>query len=147
MRAVGGRSAVWALVTRNRIVDERDENGSLEIFLPKNDVLVTRTKGHFSANMARAWITTIDPYFRRGTVFATFHDWDEMTAYDSAARRLLTGWLLANKSGVRTAEFLVSSRLVAMGLSAANLATTIAGLGMVAHTARSSFEQSLTRAL
>ncbi len=147
MRAVGARSAVWALVKRNRVVDERDGNGSLEIFLPKNDVLVTRAEGHFSAAMARAWITTIDPYFRRGAVLATFHDWDEMTAYDSSARRLLTGWLLANKSGVRTAEFLVSSRLVAMGLSAANLATTIAGLVMVAHTARSDFEQSLTRAL
>lgn len=147
MRAVGTRSAIWALATKNRVVDERDANGVLEVFLPKVDVCVTRAHGHFSAAMAQAWIAALDPHFRRGVVFATFHDWDEMTAYDSSARRLLTGWLLANTRNVRSADFLVSSRLVAMGLSAANVATTIAGLGMVAHTARAEFEQAITRAL
>jgi hypothetical protein len=147
MRAVGARSAVWALVTRNRVVEERDERGALEIFLPKADVCVTRVHGHFSAAMAQAWIAELDPHFRRGVVFATFHDWDAMNAYDSSARRALTGWLLANTRSVRSADFLVSSRLVAMGVSAANLATTIAGLRMVAHTARAELEQAIMRAL
>ena len=37
----------------------------------------------------------LTPMFRRGAVRTTFHDWDEMTSYDSSAPRLLTGWLLA----------------------------------------------------
>lgn len=138
---------MWALATRQRVVDERDETGALEIFLPRPTVLITRSTGRLSGAMAHAWIGTIDPIFRRGAVLTTFHDWDEMTSYDSSARRLLTGWLLANTKHVQSADFLVSSRLVAMGLSAANLATTLAGLPMTAHTARASFEQALMRAL
>jgi hypothetical protein len=97
--------------------------------------------------MAHAWIGAIDPLFRKGLVFATFHDWGEMESYDSSARRLLTGWLLANTKHVSSARFLVSSKLVSMGLSAANLATTLAGLPMTSHTVRTEFEQAVMRAL
>lgn len=138
---------MWALATRQRIVDERDEAGALELFLPQPSVLITVATDRLTGAMAYAWIGAVDPMFRRGAVLTTFHDWDEMTSYDSSARRLLTGWLLANTKNVRSADFLVSSRLVAMGLSAANLATTLAGLPMTAHTARSSFERALMRAL
>ena len=147
MPGAGARSAIWALATRQRIVDERDEAGALEIFLPRPSVLITRATGRLSGAMAHAWIGAGDPIFRRGAVLTTFHDWDELTSYDSSARRLLTGWLLANTKQVKSADFLVSSRLVAMGVSAANLATTLAGLAMTAHTARSSFEQALMRTL
>lgn len=147
MPAVGARSAMWALAARHRVVDERDEQGALEIFLPKPGVLITRASGRLSGQMAHAWIGAIDPMFRRGMVMTTFHDWDEMESYDSSARRLLTGWLLANTKMVSRAEFLVSSKIVSMGLSAANLATTLAGLSMTSHTVRAEFEQAVMRAL
>ncbi len=138
---------MWALATRHRAVDERDDTGSLEIFLPKPGVLITRTTGRLSEAMAIAWIEAIDPLFRRGDVLATFHDWDSMNSYDSAARQLLTTWLIANTKHVSRAEFLVSSSLVSMGISAANVATTLAGLTMTSHTVRADFENALLRAL
>ena len=123
-----------------KVVDERDERGSLEIYLPPPDLCATVARGHLSQAMARRWVDVIDVEFKRGRVFRTFHDWEGVTSYDSGARRVLTTWLLANTKHVASAEFLVTSRMVAMGVSTANLMTTLAGLPMVAHTERTSFE-------
>lgn len=114
-----------------RVVDERDARGSLELYLAPPDLCVTVARGHLSAAMARR---------RRGRIFRTFHDWGALESYDSNARRLLTTWLVANTSHVSSADFLVSSKLVAMGVSAASLMTTLAGLMMEAHTERAPFE-------
>ncbi len=134
------------MLSRYRVLEEKDERGSLEIFLPPKDLCVTVARGHLSLLMARRWIEVIDPHFRKSTVFRTFHDWQELTSYDSAARRALTTWLLANAKSVASADFLVSSKLVAMGVSAANVLTTLAGLPFVAHTDRPVFEAELRRA-
>jgi hypothetical protein len=147
MSTSGTRSAIWALATRHRVVEERDERGSLDIFLPMREICVTVAVGHLSAGMARRWIEAIDPHFARGVRFTTFHDWQEMTSYDSSARRALTTWLSTNAPNVVSADFLVSSRIVAMGVSAANVMTALAGLSMVAHTERATFEKALLRAL
>lgn len=125
---------------QSRVVDERDDRGSLEIYLPSPDLCVTIARGHLSSAMARRWIDTIDPHFQRGVVFRTFHDWEGLSSYDSLARRLLTTWLARNSNRVVSADFLVTSRIVAMGLSAANVMTTLAGLTLVAHTERAAFE-------
>ena len=132
---------------QHRVVDERDARGSLEVYVTPPDFCVTVARGHLTSLMARCWIETVDPHFRRGAIFRTFHDWEALASYDSNARRLLTTWLLANTKNVATADFLVSSKLVAMGVSAANLMTTIAGLTMTAHTARTPFEEAHRAAL
>lgn len=143
---------VWTRATKNRVVDERDERGQLQIFLPAAKLpdaplCVTRVTGHLTLRMAHQWIAVLDPYFGRGTVFDTFHDWEKMTSYDSSARRSLTTWVVANHSNVRVANFLVGSKLVAMGVSAASLAAALVGLNMRAHTERAAFERDLDRAL
>jgi hypothetical protein len=125
---------------QHKVVDEKDARGSLEIFLPPPDFCVTIARGHLSAVMARRWIDVIDAHFKRGSNFRTFHDWAELASYDSNARRLLTTWLIANTKHVVSADFLVASKLVAMGVSAANVMTTLAGLTLVAHTSRATFE-------
>lgn len=68
-----------------------------------------------------------------------------MTSYDSSARRSLTTWVVANHGNVRVAHFLVGSKLVAMGVSAASLAAALVGLNMRAHTDRATFESELAR--
>ncbi len=132
---------------KHRVVEERDPRGSLEIYLGPPDLCVTVARGHLSSSMARRWIEALDPHFLRGEVFRTFHDWEALESYDSNARRLLTTWLVANTKHVVAADFLVSSRLVAMGVSAANLMTTFAGLTMDAHTERAPFEAAYAAAL
>lgn len=124
----------------SRVLEEKDERGSLEIYLPPPDLCVTVARGHLSVAMARRWVDVVDVEFKRGRVFRTFHDWEGLASYDSAARRVLTTWLLANTKHVASAHFLVTSRIVAMGVSTANLMTTIAGLPMVATTERAAFE-------
>lgn len=143
----GERRAAAVTTLRNRVVDERDERGALEIYIPARAVCVTVARGHFSTPMARRWIEVVGAYFVGEIRFVTFHDWEAMTSYDSAARRALTTWLVANTRFVASADFLVSSRLVAMGVSTANLMTTLAGLPMVAHTERRPFEEALARAI
>jgi hypothetical protein len=131
---------------QHRVVEERDERGGLDLYLVPRDLCVTVARGHLTAVMARRWIEAVDPHFRHGKVFRTFHDWEQLGSYDTTARRLLTTWLLANAQNVRSADFLVSSKLVAMGVSAANLMTTMAGLPMVAHTERAPFEAAYDEA-
>lgn len=142
-----GRSPLWSRLGNSRVVDEADERGRLQLFLPSGDNCISRVTGHLTVKMTRRWMDVIDPYFARKVVFDTFHDWEEMTSYDSTARRALTSWVVANHRCVRSAHFLVGSKLVAMGVSAASLATALVGLPMVAHSTRAAFEAELVKAL
>lgn len=142
-----GRSPLWNRLAKNRVVDEADERGRLQLFLPSGDACISRVTGHLNVKMTRRWMDVIDPYFARNVVFDTFHDWEEMTSYDSSARRALTTWVVANHRCVRSAHFLVGSKLVAMGVSAASLATALVGLPMTAHASRPPFEAELVKSL
>lgn len=130
---------------QRRVVDERDERGSLEIYLPSPHHCITIATGHCSASMARAWIEAMTPHLEGGSRFVTFHDWELMTTYDSGARRALTSWVVANTRAILSADFLVTSRLVAMGVAAASVMTSLSGLALVAHTRRGEFEAALER--
>ena len=123
-----------------KVVDERDERGALELYLAPPDFVVAVARGHFSQAFARRWVDVVDVEFKKGRVFRCFNDWEAMTTYDSGARRVLTTWILSNRKNVASSEFLVGSRIVAMGISTANVMTTLAGLDMVAHTDRAKFE-------
>lgn len=141
------RSAVWLRAAQNRVVNDGDEHGWLEIFLPASGICVTRARGQLTLRQAHKWIEVIDPHFRRGVTFETFHDWEDMASYESTARRSLTTWVVANHRSITNTHFLVGSKLVAMGVSAASLATTLVGLSMQAHTTRPPFEDALREAL
>ena len=128
-----------------KVVDATDERGSLEIYLPPPNLLVNVARGHLSQFLARRWVDVIDVEFKKDRVFHSFQDWEAMTSYDSAARRVLTTWILANRKSVASSDFLVGSRIVAMGISTANVMTALAGLHMVAHTDRAEFEAVYAR--
>jgi hypothetical protein len=144
MVSIWPRSAIWTAATKNSVVSTHDARGSLNIYLPKPDLCITRVKGHLSNAMARDWMDALDPHFRRGVRFTTFHEWAQMESYESAARRALTAWVIKNRKSIVSADFLVLSRLVAMGVQTASLATTLAGLPMHAHRDRDEFEHALT---
>ncbi len=53
--------------------------------------------------------------------FVLAYDWSQMSGYESEVRRSLTSWGAARRQKFARAEVLVSNRIVAMGLSVANL--------------------------
>lgn len=138
------RVGVWPKIVGHRVLDEQDERGHLQIFVPRAELCVSLVTGHLSQRMAHHWMDHFDPQFRRGAVFDTFHDWEAMSSYDSGARRALTTWIVGSTKSIRSARFLVGSKLVAMGVSAASLATMIVGLPMRADTDRAEFERALS---
>lgn len=138
---------VYKRAMRNPIVEHHDDGGGLDLYVPTDSTALSIARGHLTLAMARDWMVACEPLFARGVVLATFHDWEELTSYDSGARRVLTNWVIAHLRHIRSADFLVTSRIVAMGVSAASLATTIAGLPMVAHRNRGVFESALEAAL
>ncbi len=73
-----------------------------------------------------------------------FHDWIEMTGYESGCRHRLTTWTAAYRDSVADAHLALRSKLVAMGVQVANLALG----GMIkTHTNRGTLEHALRRAM
>ena len=114
--------------------------------MPREGVIVSRVRGVFSTVMARAWVDAIDPYFASGERFDTFHDWEEMTSYDSGTRQLLTKWVVQRRGLVRSARFLAGSKIVALGIATAGLATAISGVELRV-CGRREFDEALATAL
>lgn len=141
-------SAIWTLATcaKYRLAEKVEPGGSFEIFMPREAVCVSRARGHLSVELARLLPEIITPLMAERP-FAHFHDWGQMQSYDSGARRLLTNWVTGNVPCFRSLDFIVATRIVAMGIAAANVATSLAGISLVAHTRRATFEGVLTRAL
>ncbi len=83
-------------------------------------VYATEVEGHLDYDMAQVIIKQVTPMYAQGAVDG-FHCWFAMTGYDSQARVELTNWVLRNRAGSRLFIGL-QSRLVAMGVSVANLA-------------------------
>ncbi|MCA9647809.1 MAG: hypothetical protein KC492_44265 [Myxococcales bacterium] len=54
-----------------------------------------------------------------------------MTGYDSQARSHLTQWVIAHRNQVRGCWVLTGSKLVAMGISVADAALSLAGVGRI----------------
>ncbi len=132
--------------TRGELCELHEPTGSFALYTPKEGIAVTRVRGSLSAEMARAWIGTIEPYFASGERFDTFHDWEAMTSYDAGTRQLLTKWIVQRRGLVRSARFLAGSKIVALGIATAALATTISGVQLRV-CGRREFDEALAAAL
>jgi hypothetical protein len=99
----------------------RSPRGSVAVWRPIPGVFVTRVGGHLSEE----WATEVSALVRRQVAeeghHTGFHDWYEMTDYDSRARIVLTDVTLALLAHIDGAHFLIQSRIVAFGVRAANL--------------------------
>jgi hypothetical protein len=94
--------------------------GSIRLWQVAPRIYVTRVTGHLPTEHARHIISYVDPLFQKGRVIG-FHDWFEMTSYDSASRSELTAWSLRYRS---LAQINIGTRspLVSMGVTVAGLA-------------------------
>lgn len=111
--------------------------------LPRNDgptVVLTRVAGHASTPIVREYIDHLGKICAQGKV-EIFHDWYEMTGYDTDARKALTDWNLTHQTDVVEVHMLVKSKVVAMGISVASL---VAGRDFAVYSDRRKFENLLS---
>ena len=132
--------------TQNRILDLREERGSLEMFTPLPRVLVTRATGHMCEAFADGWITATQRLMEGDQTVSVFNEWGQMGSYESAARRKLTDWMLSHRTRFSDTNFTTNSRIVAMGVSVAGAAVALVSIKVELHT-REEFLRRLEVAL
>jgi len=118
------------------------DRGSIWVWRLSPSVYVSSVRGHMDRGMAQLIIDVAEPLYKNGPV-SGFHDWFGMIGYDTSSRVDLTSWVMRHREATRLFIGL-RSKLVAMGVSVANLA-----LGDVIKTcsSTSSLENALEQAL
>lgn len=109
------------------------------------NVYVTCVRGHMDASHAVAFeVYSAERIRRSPDGLYVFHDWVEMTGYDSLCRKRMTEWSAARVHHYLEVHLAVRSKLVAMGVQVANIA--LRGM-MRAYTDRLKIELELKRVL
>ena len=117
--------------------------GAIFLYRLKSDLVCCQVVGHLEVGLAERIRDYQRQSFRPGRRVHLFHDWAAMTSYDSASRSLLTEHVIADRALIGSVVLLTQSRLVAMGVATANLATSAVGVTLGSHTKRETFEQEL----
>lgn len=117
----------------------RGPRGVFYFYQVAPDVIYTQACGHMDHGCAEAFMTFVNRTFDRGRPTTLFHDWSKMTGYDSDARATLTRWTIERRASIAAAVILLRSKLVAMGVATANLATSPLGVEFRSHTSREAF--------
>jgi hypothetical protein len=80
----------------------------------------SKVEGRLIMPMAELIIEVGERQYEGGGMVYGFHEWLEMTNYESRCRVELTNWVLSHRAQSRL-SIAVRSKLVAMGVSVANL--------------------------
>ncbi len=110
------------------------------LYVPMETVVVSRIAGRGTEVVAKTMIEEFDKLFADDPALSLFTDMSEMSDYSTKARALLTAWMKKNMPRARTVHIHVRSKLVAMGVSVANLALRS---GMKMHSNSASFEEAV----
>jgi hypothetical protein len=111
---------------------------------PQPWVFFGKVTGHYRADMVDDYIAAMERTLDRGQPISGFHDWSGMPNYDTVCRKRLTDWVLKHMAHTAGHHILVQSKLVAMGVSTANM--LLGGSIITSYTDRAAFEQALARA-
>lgn len=113
--------------------------GSLRL-LESPGLLLGRVEGHYSAELLQHYMPALDRLLTSPSAIG-FHDWENMTSYDSACRQQMTDWTLAHRKQIAAWHILVRSKLVAMGVATASM---IIGGGIItSYSDRKKFDDAL----
>jgi hypothetical protein len=116
-------------------------HGEMLVWMPCDSLYLTKMTGHLDATMTGTFIAILDAFMaKRGRDICSFNDWEAMENYDSAARTMLVSWTLARRHQFACVHLLVRSKIVQLGVEAANLAL---GRFMTTHRERVAFEREL----
>jgi hypothetical protein len=121
-----------------------DAKCSAIIRRPRDYVEYIVAKGVAPASAADFILDQRDKIVRECGRIALFDDLEELTGYESELRIRLTEWSRKNRSKVVGFHIFTRSRLVAMGVTVANLAL---GGTIRAHLRRETFEAALREAV
>jgi hypothetical protein len=119
------------------------EPGKIQVERLVRGLVLTRMRGHATAEQLSPIMSAVAAELAAGERPDVFHDWEQMTGYDSAARVAMTDWYREIRDQVGKVHVLASSRLVAMGVSVVSLAV---GARVETYTSRTSFERALATA-
>ena len=92
-------------------------DGELFIWLAGPGLVAEIGVGVFSLELAQAVIAFFQPIVDPGTRFLTFIDFERLTHYTRDARDLLTAYSLQHLDSLGRAHMLLSSKMVALGVS------------------------------
>ncbi|MGE0325312.1 MAG: hypothetical protein AB7S68_23505 [Polyangiaceae bacterium] len=120
-----------ARALRSESLSARSERGAVELFVPAPGVSVIRVAGRLETDLARQLTDAYEPTFAEARHLRAFMDCELMTGYDSEARSHLTQWVIRHRSQVRGCWVLTGSKLVAMGITVADTALSLAGVGRI----------------
>jgi len=97
----------------------------------------SRCSGRFDLEAVGHLMRGFERVAAEGGLVDTFHDWADVESYDAEVRVPYTDWAWAHRQQVASLHILVRSRLLAMGISVANM-----GLGgmITSYTDRAPFE-------
>jgi hypothetical protein len=94
--------------------------GSLHLTLYPPDLLFAVARGHFGRELLPRYMGALAEVAKSDQAVG-FHDWYDMTGYDSECRRRLTDWALNNRTRIEKVHILVQHKLVAMGVATGSL--------------------------
>jgi hypothetical protein len=97
------------------------ERGDIVMWNLAPHIFLTEMRGHMTPAMSTAIIERTGPLYEKCEKIYGFHNWLEMTGYESICRVELTSWAVRNKA--KSALHIASaSRMVAMGVMVAKVA-------------------------
>jgi hypothetical protein len=121
----------------------RTHRGSVAIWIPCPNLLVIALSGFGEADFTVPIVRAYEGLSKKAPLHL-FMDCEHLTNYESALRTVLTHTLMPDRQRIATFQVLVSSRLVAMGISVASMA-----LGGIIHSTdnRAAFKTALDSCL
>ena len=119
---------------------KRTSKGELRLFNPAHATSLIVMVGHMELAHAEAIVDFGEELIDdQEGIHASFHDYLEMSTYDSEARIELTRWGKLRRDRVRDVHVVQSSRIVAMGVATAGLALSLVGTKMHSYVNRDRF--------
>jgi hypothetical protein len=121
-------------------------SGVVRAWVLARNVYVTQASGHMHDDHCAFLEAFGEEQIRcaDGAKHYIFHEWMELTGYESRTRVRLTTWSAARRHTFQEVHLAIKSRMVAMGVQVANIAL---GGFMRAHTGISSLEVELARVM
>jgi hypothetical protein len=113
------------------------------VWTPASGVLVSEVRGHLAASIAMALTAAVRRIAAAHPRVLVFHDWEEMTDYDTPARIELTNVGKELEGRIEMSNILLRSRIVALAVQGATL--LIPSIKVFA--SRAGFELALQQAL
>ncbi len=114
-----GRMAPVSTLQNSRVW--RTPGGTFELRQPSESLALTKVAGHIDEELGRIIAEAHFAMLTKTAGVHTFHDWFEASGYDSGARKTLTNMVLQLRPKLGSVHILVSSRILSMGISVANV--------------------------